>query len=99
MERDEQTDLDRDDAPGVTADAEPGTTLVPVRRRPDMVRFIATGAVIGAILGGIVAYLGPDAPNSSLLQELIIVSLLGALILGFLGAVVYLVADRSGRGA
>lgn len=70
-------------------------TLVPYRRRPQLQRFLGLGAVIGLVLGAVIGYLGPDAPNSSLLQEVILLGAIGAVFGGFLGSVVYLVADRA----
>lgn len=73
---------------------EPGPHHLPYRRRPQLRSFLGLGAVLGLILGGLVGYLGPDAPGSSALQELILLSAVGALLGGFLGAVAFLVADR-----
>lgn len=83
MANDDLRDRDRDDQ-----------RLVPVRRRPDLVMFLVVGAVLGAVLGGAIGYLGPDAPGSSLLQEVILLASVGALTFGLLAAVLYLLADR-----
>lgn len=77
----------------------PDLQLVPVRRRPDLVRFLVSGAVIGALVGGAIGYLGPDAPSSSLLQEVILLAATGAIVFLLLAAILYLLADRrSSRG-
>ena len=77
----------------------PDVQLLPVRHRPDLVRFLVSGAVIGALIGGAIGYLGPDAPNSSLLQEVILLAVTGAIICLLVAAVIYLLADRrSSRG-
>ena len=58
-----------------------------------------TGAVIGGVLGGLVGFLGPDAPSSSLLQEIILLASTGAIIVGLLAAVLYLLVDRRSLGS
>jgi integral membrane sensor domain MASE1 len=83
-----------DDDPRDTPDLD----LVPVRRRPDLVRFLVTGAVIGGVIGAVIAYLGPDAPSSSLLQEVILLASTGALLAALLASVLYLLADRRSTG-
>ena len=83
---------ERDDVETVE---EPGPEHVPVRRRPDLVRFLATGAVIGAVLGGLLGWLGPDAAGRTQVQEVVLLAAVGAIFVGLLAAVAYLVADRS----
>lgn len=73
---------------------EPGPEHLPYRRRPQLRSFLVVGAVIGLLVGGVMGYLGPDAPGSTLLQEVILLAATGALLGGFLAAIVYLVADR-----
>ncbi len=74
--------------------AEPGPEHVPVRRRPDLVRFLVVGGLLGYALGSLLGWLGPDAPDSSALQEIILLGSVG-LVLGVLvAAVLYLLADR-----
>lgn len=72
----------------------PGPQHLPYRRRPRLQSFLVLGAVLGLVLGGLVGLLGPDAPGSSALQEVILLSTIGSIFGGFLGAVAYLVADR-----
>lgn len=88
------------DAPGAPREVPQGEErLYPVRRRPDLVRFLMTGAILGFAVGGLIAVLGPDAANRSPLQEVILLGLVGVLFFGLLAAVAYLVADRrSARG-
>ncbi|MGO0577847.1 hypothetical protein [Ornithinimicrobium panacihumi] len=74
-----------------------GTTYLPVRRRPSLSRFVISGALLGFIIGGLVGFFGPDAPNSSLTQEVILLGMVGALLTGALAVVAYLVADRSSQ--
>lgn len=74
--------------------SEPGPEHVPVRRRPDMVRFLVVGALVGYIIGSAVGWLGPDAPGSSALQEIVLLGSVGLVFGLLLAAVVYLVADR-----
>lgn len=73
----------------------PGPEHVPVRRRPDLVRFLTTGAVLGAVLGGLLGWLGPNAAGRTQVQEVVLLAAVGAITLGLLAAVAYLVADRS----
>lgn len=68
--------------------------LVPVRRRPDMVRFLVAGAFLGFVAGAFVGRYGPDAPNSSALQEIILLGATGLLVGLLVASVVFLVADR-----
>ncbi|GAA5168558.1 hypothetical protein [Ornithinimicrobium tianjinense] len=75
----------------------PDLQLLPVRHRPDLVRFLVSGALLGAVLGGVIGYFGPDAANSSLVQEVVLLAAIGAIFVGLLAAVVYLVADRASR--
>ncbi|AXH96267.1 hypothetical protein DV701_09135 [Ornithinimicrobium avium] len=72
----------------------PGEILVPVRRRPDMVRFLVAGGFLGFVVGAFVGRYGPDAPNSSALQELILLGATGLLVGLLLGSAAYLLADR-----
>ncbi|MCK0110603.1 hypothetical protein MWU75_00390 [Ornithinimicrobium sp. F0845] len=70
----------------------------PVYRRPRLVPFLVTGALVGLVVGVLLAVTGPDAPNASPAQEVIAIGLPGALLGGLLGGIVYLLAERfSGR--
>ena len=78
---------------------QPEPHYLPVRRQPQLLRFLLVGGVLGFALGGLVGLLGPDAVNSSLTQEVIVLGLVGMLVVGFLAAIAYLVADqRAHRG-
>ena len=67
-------------------------------RRPQLVPFLLTGALLGLFIGAVVAYLGPDAPRASTGQEFIAVAGPLGLFGGLLGGVVYLIVERfSGR--
>lgn len=56
-------------------------------------RFLWVGGLLGLFLGFVVSLIGPDAMNSSALQEGILIGGIGLLIGGFLAAVLYLIAD------
>lgn len=73
---------------------EPGPEHLPVRRRPDLVRFLVVAGLVGYVLGSLVGWLGPDAPASSALQEIILLGSVGLLLGVLVGAIAYLVADR-----
>lgn len=68
---------------------------MPVRRRPDLVRFLVTGTVLGAVLGGLLGWLGPDAAGRTQVQEVVLLAAVGAIALALVAAVAYLLADRS----
>ncbi|MFK5635730.1 hypothetical protein [Ornithinimicrobium sp. LYQ103] len=72
----------------------PGPGRAPVRRRPDLRRFLVVGLVVGAVLGGIYGYYSPDATSSSLGQEVVMMAAVAALLGLLLASVAYLVADR-----
>lgn len=65
-----------------------------MRRRPSLLRYLVTGAVIGAVLAVVVAALGRDVPYVNGLEEYLIFLLVGGGAGGGLGAIAYLVADR-----
>lgn len=70
----------------------------PVYRRPRMVPFLATGALLGLVVGVLLAYFGPPSAYASPAQEMIVMAVPGGLVGGLLGAIVFLVAERfSGR--
>lgn len=73
---------------------EPGPEHVPVRRRPDLVRFLVVGGLVGYVLGSLLGWLGPDAPDSSVTQEIILLGSVGLLLGVLLAAIAYLVADK-----
>lgn len=60
-----------------------------------MVPFLATGAVIGFVLGVVVSLGGPSSQVASPGQELVVMGGAGALVGGFIGAVFYLIAEWS----
>lgn len=63
-----------------------------------MVPFLMTGALIGLVVGLLLAYYGPPSPYASLAQEMIVMAFPGALVGGLLGGIFYLVVERfSGR--
>lgn len=67
---------------------------LPVRRRPQLLSFLVVGALLGLVPGLLLGVSGSDVPGSSPLQVIIVLGALGAILGGFLGSVVYLVADR-----
>lgn len=71
----------------------------PVRysRRPRMVPFLATGAVLGFLAGIALMVLGPESDVSGAGQEFVILGATGALFGGLLGAIVFLLAERRSR--
>lgn len=71
-----------------------GVQHVPVRRRPQLLSFLVLGALVGLVLGAGLSYFGPEVPGSRPLQEIVLLGSIGAIFGGFLGSVVYLVADR-----
>jgi hypothetical protein len=60
-----------------------------------MVPFLATGAVIGLVIGVVLSVSGPTSQVASPGQELIVMGGAGALVGGFIGAVLYLIAEWS----
>ncbi|MGI8948074.1 MAG: hypothetical protein ACR2FV_08920 [Ornithinimicrobium sp.] len=62
-------------------------------RRPRMVPFLVTGAVLGAVVGLLLNLLGPDSPIASAGQESIVLAITGALLGGLAGAVAFLVVE------
>ncbi len=91
-------DVARHDDDSIEIISEPGPEHVPVRRRPDLVRFLVVGGLVGYVLGSLVGWLGPDAPGSSALQEIILLGSVGLVFGVLLAAIAYLVADsRSSR--
>jgi H+/Cl- antiporter ClcA len=60
-----------------------------------MVPFLVTGALIGMVIGVVLSLLGPSSQVASPGQELIVMAGSGALVGGFVGAVLYLIAEWS----
>lgn len=63
------------------------------QHRPRMVPFLATGAIIGAIIGIALSFNGPNSQVASPGQEMIVLGGAGALVFGMVGAVIYLFAE------
>lgn len=70
-----------------------------MRRHPSLVRYLLTGAVVGALIAVVVAALGEDVPYVNGLEEYLIFILVGGGAGGGLGAIAYLVADRPRLGS
>jgi hypothetical protein len=70
------------------------------RRGPNFSRFIATGAILGFVVGSAAAFLGERAPGYGEGAAVAYLGVFGAAIGAMLGAVVAVVLDRlmSGRG-
>lgn len=64
------------------------------RHRPRLVPFLATGAVLGSLLGLLLVVFGPDAESAGTAQETIILGGIGALLGGLVGGIVYLLVER-----
>jgi len=64
------------------------------RRTPKFTRFIATGAVIGFVVGAAVAILGAPAPTYGLNAQLGYFGVLGAALGGLIAGVVAVLIDR-----
>jgi len=60
-----------------------------------MVPFLVSGALIGLVIGVVVSITGPSSQVASPGQELVVMAGSGALVGGFIGAVVYLIAEWS----
>ncbi|HKJ11138.1 MAG TPA: hypothetical protein VJ976_01985 [Ornithinimicrobium sp.] len=65
------------------------------RRGPRMVPFLVTGALIGLILGVVLSVSGPSSQVASPGQEVVVMAGAGALVGGFVAAVLYLIAEWS----
>lgn len=66
-------------------------------RRPRMVPFLATGALLGLLAGLLVVVLGPESDVSGGAQEVILLGTTGALLGGLLGGIVFLLVERRSR--
>lgn len=101
-DHDEDVPGDRSEREAVDgAQPDQGTHLVPagtrlsVRRRPNLLRFLIIGGVVGFLAGAALGYFGPDVPTSNTTQEVILMGTIGLLVGAFLASVVYLLADRA----
>jgi len=71
----------------------------PVRysRRPRMVPFLVTGAVLGFLAGVALMVLGPESDSAGAGQEFVLLGSTGALLGGLLAAIVFLAVERRSR--
>ncbi|WP_151525612.1 hypothetical protein [Serinicoccus kebangsaanensis] len=69
-------------------------TRLPVRRRPQLSRFLVAGALLGVALGMLISLTRPDAAGSTAGQQAILLAATGAVLGAFLASMVYLVLDR-----
>ena len=74
--------------------------MPPTRRYPNFVAFIATGAILGFVIGSAVAYLGDDGDTSghdySVTSAVLFLGVTGAAVFALLAAVVAVLLDRRG---
>lgn len=77
---------------------QPQVQLIPVRRRPNLIAFVLTGAVVGIIIAVVIANLSTGDGNYSTLTTFgyfaVIIGGLGALLGGLIGALLDRRADR-----
>lgn len=66
-------------------------------RRPRMVPFLTAGALLGAVVGLVVAWVGPASEVATPAQEMILLGVTGALLGGLVGAVLFLVVEWAAR--
>ena len=66
------------------------------RRTPNFTRFIATGAILGFVVGAVVSLFGDRAPGLSENSALFYIGVFGMLIGAVLAAVVAVLLDRRG---
>jgi hypothetical protein len=71
----------------------------PTRRRPNFVAFISTGAILGFVVGSVVAYFGGRDTTEygrsfSGTSAVLFLGLLGACVLGLVAAVVAVLLER-----
>jgi len=70
----------------------------PTRRYPNFVAFIATGAILGFVIGSAVAYLGDDGDtyghDYSVTSSVLFLGVTGAAVFALLAAVVAVLLDR-----
>jgi hypothetical protein len=68
---------------------------VPVRHRyPNFVAFIATGAILGFVVGSAFAYFGDEAPGYRATTSILFLGAAGACVLGLLAALVAVLLER-----
>ena len=66
------------------------------RRTPNFTRFIATGAVLGFVVGAVASLFGDQAPGLSENSALFYIGAFGMLIGAVLAAVIAVLLDRRG---
>ena len=66
------------------------------RRSPNFTRFIATGAILGFVVGAVASLFGDRAPGLSENSALFYIGVFGAAIGAVLGALVAVAFDRRG---
>jgi ABC-type transport system involved in cytochrome c biogenesis permease subunit len=66
------------------------------RRTPNFTRFIATGAILGFVVGAVAALVGDQAPGLSENSAMFYIGVFGAAIGAVLGALVAVAFDRRG---
>jgi hypothetical protein len=68
---------------------------VPVRHRyPNFVAFIATGAILGFVVGSAFAYFGDKAAGYSTTTAVLFLGAVGACVLGLAAAVLAVLLER-----
>jgi purine-cytosine permease-like protein len=85
------------EAPGVDVSVTPVTyrCAVPVQHRyPNFVAFIATGAVLGFVIGSAFAYFGDSAPGYSMTTSILFLGVAGACVFGLIAALVAVLMER-----
>jgi len=87
-------DVTEQDKPEKQDDAQDRVVRYPVRRTPNVLRFVITGAVIGFIAGAIVATSGANAEGYSPRTGIALIGAILAAIGALLAAVVALVLER-----
>jgi hypothetical protein len=66
------------------------------RRSPNFMRFIATGAILGFVVGSVLAFLGDPAPGYSDVTAAAYIGAFGAAIGAMLAGVLAVLLDRRG---
>lgn len=65
-----------------------------IHRYPNFVAFIATGAILGFIVGSFLATRGDEASGYSTTTAVLFLGVLGACVFGLLAALVAVLLDR-----